>query len=77
MEYPYELPERVAGRWYQDSIYCYSIGCRCDKCRIGKMLESYCRCKYTVLELVKRLGPPDEETIKRLENETKKCTEFI
>lgn len=44
-------------RWTKSAIDCYMRGCRCNNCLMNK-LESKCRMKTTVIELVKILGAP-------------------
>jgi len=47
--------------WTQSSIYCYKIGCNCQKCDIYEIMETKCQMKRVVLELVKLYGPPKIE----------------
>lgn len=45
--------------WTQTSIDCYRIGCDCSKC--GIKMDTPCHMKQTVIELVKKFGPPNIE----------------
>lgn len=44
--------------WTSGAIECYQRGCVCEGCLTGQIIEQHCRMKTTVIELVKRLGPP-------------------
>lgn len=48
-------------RWVPLSIYCYKIGCNCSICDINKIIESKCRMKQVVIELVRKFGAPNIE----------------
>lgn len=60
MKYPYKFNKRVAENWTRSAKDCYSIGCNCEKCLLYKVLETECKMKYTVMELVKKCGAPTE-----------------
>lgn len=52
-------------RWTKQAIYCYTIGCVCEKCSYNIPLEStkICHTKEAVLELVRILGKPEENLL--------------
>lgn len=50
-----------ADAWTDTSIFCYYRGCRCDGCYIKEILESECKMKPAVIELVRKFGAPNEE----------------
>ncbi len=68
MSYKYNVScsETVSKNWTPTAIDCYSIGCSCSKCNLYRIyfLKSNIRCrmKDTVIELVRRLGTPKEES---------------
>lgn len=48
-------------RWTPAAIDCYLRGCRCKGCFYEDYFtKSKCQMKYTVLDLVKKLGVPKE-----------------
>ena len=51
--------------WTQSAIDCYNLGCNCSLCNINKLYFSKsvykCMMKNTVIELVRKLGKPQEE----------------
>lgn len=48
-------------RWTQSARDCYFRGCICSGCPIYEILETKCRMKQTVLELVRKFGKPEKE----------------
>ena len=70
MGYKYNVSccETTSKKWTQTAIDCYTIGCNCAKCNIYKIYFSAsfggCKMKYTVIELVRKLGVPKTEDIK-------------
>ena len=64
MKYRYNVvcSEKTSNMWTPTAIDCYSIGCNCSECSIYKIYfqnsSAKCRMKYTVSELVRRLGAP-------------------
>ncbi len=67
MIYGYDVSycETISKHWTPTAIDCYKIGCNCSKCNLYKIYfssgESKCMMKYTVFNLVKKLGAPDKE----------------
>lgn len=47
--------------WTEQAIYCYKRGCICDGCFIKETIETPCRMKRSVLEIVRLHGKPPEE----------------
>lgn len=47
--------------WTQTSIDCYLIGCNCSICKLKQIMSAKCQMKQTVIELVKKFGPPNIE----------------
>lgn len=58
MDLDYRLHKEVARRWTLSAIDCYKIGCNCSRCTIPEIMETPCKMKYCVLELVKKFGKP-------------------
>ena len=60
-------------RWTLEAIRCYQSGCNCSECETMKNLISItkkqCAMKAVVLELVRKYGIPNEETIAHLRDE--------
>lgn len=54
--------ETISNNWTPTAIECYTLGCNCAKCNLYKIYftdSNYkCRMKYTVIELVRKLGVP-------------------
>lgn len=48
-------------RWTISARDCYFRGCVCLGCPTYKILETKCRMKQTVLELVRKFGKPEKE----------------
>lgn len=49
-------------RWTPAAIDCYTRGCKCKGCFYEDYFtKSKCQMKYTVLELVKKLGVPKKD----------------
>ncbi|MDO5306858.1 MAG: hypothetical protein Q4E83_03775 [bacterium] len=48
-------------RWSIAAIYCYQRGCKRKNCYYSEQLETHCRMKQTVIELVKLYGIPKEK----------------
>ena len=67
MNYRYNVScsETVSKNWTPTAIDCYRLGCLCSNCNINKIYfakSSFkCRMKYTVIELVRKLGVPTED----------------
>lgn len=57
-------------RWSRTAIDCYSRGCICQGCPIPEIMETPCRMKDAVRELVRTLGKPDINKIQFIEDET-------
>lgn len=49
----------ILSNWSRSSIECWLRGCVCEGCYYQE-LDSKCKCKETVIELVKRHGKPPE-----------------
>lgn len=49
---------RIVKRWTKAAIECYKIGCNCSKCYMKNILENKCEMKYSVIELIKKIGAP-------------------
>ena len=51
--------------WTHSAVDCYNIGCNCSKCNLYKIYFSKsiykCRMKETVIELVRKLGIPQQD----------------
>lgn len=66
MSYRYNVScsETVSKNWTPSAIDCYKLGCICSKCNLNKLyfLDSIYKCKMkeTVIELVRKLGIPEE-----------------
>ena len=66
MEYRYNVScsESTSKNWTPTAIECYQLGCSCSRCSLYKLYFSEslsnCRMKETVIELVRRLGAPEE-----------------
>ena len=66
MKYRYNVAcsETISKNWTPTAIECYKIGCACSKCNLNKLYFSdsifKCKMKETVIELVRRLGAPEE-----------------
>ena len=54
----YKPPDCIMRRWTPMATDCYKIGCRCSICKIPLFIESKCRMKNAVLELVRKFGKP-------------------
>ena len=50
-----------AAEWTEGSIYCYKRGCNCQGCYVKDVLETHCRMKSAVFELVRKFGSPKEK----------------
>ena len=54
--------ETLTKTWTPSAIDCYLLGCNCSSCYLNKLYfknnSSKCMMKYTVIELVRRLGAP-------------------
>lgn len=50
-----------AAHWTTGSIYCYERGCNCQGCYMNDILESRCKMKCAVFELVRKFGKLKEE----------------
>jgi len=66
MNYKYNVScsETSAKNWTPTAIECYRIGCRCSLCNLYKIYfskESKCKMKETVIELVRKIGAPQED----------------
>ena len=55
------MNKSVFVRWTKSAIECFSIGCQCTKCKLRKTLETNCRMKSVVLELVRIHGRPKKD----------------
>lgn len=69
----YDQYKIYARQWTLEAIRCYQSGCNCSKCETIQHVESInkktCKMKRNVIELVRRFGVPDENTIMRLRSE--------
>lgn len=67
MNYRYNVScsETMSKNWTPSAVDCYKIGCVCSKCNLYKIYfynsSTKCRMKDTVIELVRKLGVPEEE----------------
>lgn len=65
-KYNVSCSETTSKNWTQSAIDCYQLGCSCSKCNLYKIYfypsNIRCRMKETVIELVRRLGIPKEDT---------------
>lgn len=48
-------------KWTSAAIDCFKIGCNCKKCSISEIMQTRCKMKEIVLELVKKYGAPKTE----------------
>ncbi len=70
MGYRYNVScsETNSKNWTQSAVECYQIGCNCSICGINKLYftgsNSKCMMKYTVIELVRKLGIPNNEGLR-------------
>ena len=66
MKYRYNVLccETISKKWTPTAIDCYKLGCCCSKCNIYKLYfykSAYkCKMKDTVIELVRKVGVPEE-----------------
>lgn len=66
MDYKYNITcsETTSKNWTPTAKECYSLGCVCSKCNLYKIYFANsgirCRMKETVVELVRRLGAPND-----------------
>ena len=58
-------PQFKVKKWTIQAAECYEYGCNCKICPLRFILETKCVMKKTVIELVKKFGAPDIETIKQ------------
>ncbi len=69
MSYRYNVScsETVSKNWTPTAIDCYKLGCSCYKCNLYKIYFAdsifKCKMKETVIELVRKIGRPEEENI--------------
>ena len=59
-------PKFKVKKWTPSSAFCYSIRCNCSKCYLAEILETKCKMKAVVFELIRKFGIPD---IEKIENE--------
>lgn len=60
----YKINEsQCSKQWTKAAIDCYNRGCVCRGCPMSK-LESRCRMKSSVIELVKKFGAPQDKVKK-------------
>lgn len=70
----YQRPTPKYVFWTPSAIECYMRNCICADCLIKEYFDSVttekykpkCKMKQTILELVKNVGKPTEEMIKRV-----------
>ena len=55
-----------AKTWTRQAVFCHSINCDCSKCDIFEEFKSKCQMRVSLLELIRRLGLPDEKTYNAL-----------
>lgn len=66
MNYRYNVScsETITDNWTPTAIDCYHLGCICSKCYLYKIYfapqGTKCRMKDSVIELVRKLGIPQE-----------------
>ncbi len=66
MSYRYNVScsETVSKNWTPSAVDCYKLGCACSKCNLNKIYFTNsifkCKMKETVIELVRKLGAPEE-----------------
>ena len=58
------IKEMEYRRWTQEAINCFNRGCVCSGCIIKNIMQTQCKMKQTVIELVKRHGVPQTNKIK-------------
>jgi hypothetical protein len=56
-------------RWTQSAIECYNRGCVCKGCIYKEIMDTPCRMKSAVIELVRKFGIPPEAEKKTNEYE--------
>ena len=65
--------ETISKVWTQSAIDCYSIGCNCSICNLNRIYFSKrtykCMMKYTVIELVRKIGKPEKNILEGSINE--------
>lgn len=67
MNYRYNVScsETISRTWTPSAIECYEIGCQCYKCNLYKLYfknsSTKCMMKPTVIELVRKIGTPQEK----------------
>ena len=61
--------------WTPSAVACYKCGCNCSICDIPRPTE-HCYMKSTVLDLVRKIGSP-EEYFKRLREEEEKNRQLL
>ena len=66
------------GKWTKSAIECYSRQCICTDCPTKKLLETPCRMKKCVFELLDKYGePPQFETLNIFPDLTERQTQII
>ena len=67
MSYRYNVScsETVSKNWTMSAYDCYKLGCNCKMCHLYSIYFkdslTKCKMKETVIELVRKLGVPNEE----------------
>lgn len=63
--YNVSCSETISKSWTPTAVDCYNIGCQCSKCNLHKLYFKdrigKCKMKETVIELVRKIGAPEEE----------------
>jgi len=52
----YDIPNYK--RWTRTAIFCYERGGNCRGCPIKNIMETECKMKYSVIQLVRNIGKP-------------------
>lgn len=47
--------------WTPSAVDCYERKCRCNGCILAEILETPCKMKYTVIQIIKVKGLPPKE----------------
>ena len=53
--------DNFARAWTQTAKECYLRGCVCQGCPLNEVMETPCRMKMAVFELVRKFGAPPEK----------------
>jgi len=62
-----EISNSITQNWTDQAIRCYKSDCNCTECSIAQGNYSFiCQMPRIIEVLLKEIGPPDEEKVKKL-----------